>query len=217
MEENVSGFEKRGGWVTIVEHGERITTALEDEGIDGKAFEKWDEWRPKADERLSEDVDEKTVDHVRASESEGEKAGVTPHDDLKAASEEVVDAVEELTDGNHSDAAEEGQDAIEYTVRATDSAARKTVRAVETPVYRHVMTQVSPHYFDNELVSANIERTRDPDERYVFEVDIVDDNLKDTVSDRLAVYDEEIDRWRIETEPDTETTEAAEGVNPPDE
>jgi len=33
MEERISGFKLRGTWEEIVEHGERITEALEDLGI----------------------------------------------------------------------------------------------------------------------------------------------------------------------------------------
>lgn len=211
MEESVSGFKQRGGWVAAVEHGERITEALQDAGAEGEAFDEWDEWRPKAHERLREDINEKTVDHVGVSEGVGEEAGTTPREDVGAAGGELGDSVSELTEGDFADAGKEGRDAIEYTVRAADSAARKAVRAVETPIYRHIMTSVSPYYFDNELVSANIERTRDVDDRYVFEVNVNDDDLKDAVRDRLEAYDEEVDRWRVETEPDTENLEAVEG------
>jgi hypothetical protein len=213
MEESISGFKERGGWATIVEHGERITAALRDEGVSGDAFDDWDEWRPKAHERLSEDIDDKTAEHVSIDEGEGEKAEITPQEDMGTATEEAADTVTELAEGDLDDAVDEGGDAVKYAGRAADSIARKAVRMVETPIYQHVMTQVSPYYFDNELVSGNLERTRDADEPYVFEVNINNDEQKESVKERLAAYDEEIDRWRLETDPETETHDAVEGTD----
>ena len=101
-------------------------------------------------------------------------------------------------------------------VRAADTAGRKALRAVEDTVYRKVMTQLAPYYFDNELVSANVQRsTRGNGETFVFEVNVNDDDLKAAVSRRLAEYDESVDRWHVDTERDTATVEAVEGVEAP--
>jgi len=215
MDESVAGFKQNGTWVRIVEHGERITEALSDEDIDGPDFEEWDEWRPKAHERLSEDVKEKTADQASTSRGEGEKAGKSAEEDVKAAGDELTDSASELAEGDVVDALKEGQDSIERAARAADTVGRKAVRPIEEGVYKHIMTQVSPVYFDNNLVSANIERARDTDKPYVFEVNVNDDDLKDRVRDRLETYDER-NRWRGETEKETDSVEAAEGVDPPE-
>ncbi|WP_423744081.1 DUF5828 family protein (plasmid) [Haladaptatus sp. SPP-AMP-3] len=213
MEESIAGFKETGDWVAIVEHGERITKALDEEGIEGHDFDEWNKWRPKAGERLREDVNEKTAKQASAARGEGEKAGKSSTEDAGTAREELEDTVSELAEGDIDDALEEGKDTIEYATRAADTAGRKALRTVEETVYKHVMTQVSPAYFDNELVSANVERGRGGN-RYTFEVNVNDDDLKTRVSDRLKRYDEEIDRWRGETEKETESAEAAEGIDP---
>lgn len=88
------------------------------------------------------------------------------------------------------------------------------VRTGEETIYKHVMTQVSPCYFDNELVSANLSRVRDNErQRYAFEVNVTDDDLREQVSEQLTSYDEEIDHWRIETKTNTDSLEVAEGVD----
>jgi len=98
--------------------------------------------------------------------------------------------------------------------RAADSAGRKALRKVEDTVYRNVMTQIAPYYFDNPLVSANLRRIGDDeDPEYVFEVNVNDDDLKMRVSNRLADYDSDVDRWHVDTEKVTEAVEAAEGVD----
>jgi hypothetical protein len=217
MEESVSGFKCRGTWADIVEHGERITRALREAGADGEAFEAWDEWRPKSHERLSEDVNEKTAEQASVGEGEGEKAGKEPDEDLRTAGEKLSESYERVEEGDNEGAVERWQDSINYVARAADSAGRKALRAVEDTVYRKVMTQLAPYYFDNELVSANVQKTaRGGDEdQFIFEVNVNDDDLKASVSDRLADYEDAVDRWHVDTEKETEIAEVVEGVEPP--
>jgi hypothetical protein len=212
VEESVSGFKVRGSWVDVVEHGERLTRALKDlaeagHDLDEQALEAWDEWRPKADERLGEDVNEKTAEQASVDEGEGEKAGKDPDEDLRTAGEKLADSYENLEDPEA--AVSEWRQSINYVARAADSATRKALRKVEGSVYKNVMTKVSPYYFDNELVSANLDRAEAAD--YVFEVDINDDDLKIRVSNRLADYDSAVDRWHIDTPKETDVAETVEG------
>jgi hypothetical protein len=218
VEESVSGFEMRGSWVDVVEHGERITRVLKDlreEGfdVDEAALEEWDEWRPKADERLREDVSEKTAEHVSISEGEGEQAGRAPDEDLRTAGEKLADSYENLEEPKA--VVDEWRESMNYVARAADSATRKAVRKVEGGVYRNVMTQMSPYYFDNELVSANLRRAEG--DQYVFEVDVNDDDLKMRTSNGLADYATSVDRWHVDTPKETDTAEAVEGHAPPDD
>ena len=218
MEESISGFKRRGSWGDVVEHGERITRALRDAGVESEAFEEWDEWRPKSHERLSQDVNEKTAQQASVAEGEGEKAGKKPEEDLQSAGRKLSESYEKVEEGDNEGAVERWQDSIDYVKRAADSASRKALRAVEDTVYRKVMTQLAPYYFDNELISANVQRAArgaGEEDRFIFEVNVNDDELKAVVSERLAEYEDEVDRWHIDTEKDTTTAEAAEGVEAP--
>jgi hypothetical protein len=217
MEESIAGFKQEGGWVAIVEHGERISEALAEAGVSGEAFEEWNEWRPKAHERFGEDINAKTAEQMSVEEGKGERAGRTPTEDLGAAGGELSDSAVELAEGDVDDAVGEGSDSIGYVARAVDSAARKAVRMVEGTVYKHVMTRLSPCYFDNELISANVERTSngEAEMRYAFEINVNDDDLKERVSSRLADYDD-LNRWHVETPKNTDRAEAIEGVDPTD-
>jgi hypothetical protein len=217
MEESVSGFKIRGSWGDVVEHGERITRALRDAGAEGDAFEQWDEWRPKAHERLGEDVNQKTAEQASVAEGEGEKAGKEPNEDLQTAGERLSESYEKVEEGDSDGAVERWSESIGYVARAADSASRRALRKVEDTVYRKVMTQLAPYYFDNELVSANIQKSTrgDGEVRFIFEVNVNDDDLKQQVSRRLGQYDDEVDRWHVDTEKETRNVEAAEGVEPP--
>ncbi|MFB6183403.1 MAG: DUF5828 family protein [Haloarculaceae archaeon] len=216
VEESVSGFKTRGGWVDVVEHGERIARALRDvadEGqpVDEDALEEFDEWRPKSHERLDEDVNEKTAEQASVDEGAGERRGKDPDDDLQTAGEKLTESYENLEDPD--EAVEKWGESLDYVARAADSAGRKAIRAVEDRVYKNVMTRIAPYYFDNELVSANLQRVASGDEpRYVFEVNVNDDDLKIRVSNKLADYDQTVDRWHVDTEKDVEDAAAAEGA-----
>ncbi|AHG00680.1 hypothetical protein HALLA_19690 [Halostagnicola larsenii XH-48] len=230
MEESISGFKVRGDWATVVEHGERVTRALRDAGVHdpdhdygarfARAFEEWEEWRPKAHETLERDVSEKTADQASVEEGKGEKAGKDPDEDIKTAGEKLSESYEQLEEDDAEAAVDNWKESIDYVARAADSASRKALRRVEDTVYQNVMTQLAPYYFDNELISANIQqsaRGADNGESFVFEINVNDDELKDDVSDSLADYEDEVDRWHVVTEKDTEAAEAIEGAEPPPE
>ncbi|UTF54657.1 DUF5828 family protein [Natronosalvus rutilus] len=228
MEESISGFKVRGDWGDVVEHGERITQALRETGVDdpdldagvrfARAFNEWDEWRPKAHERLETEVSEKTAEQASVEEGKGEKAGKNPDEDLKTAGEKLSASYEALEADEADEAVDSWRESVDYVARAADTASRKAIRRVEDTVYQKVMTQLAPYYFDNELVSANIQQSgRGNADRFVFEVNVNDDVLKADVSERLAEYEDEVDRWHVETEKDTERAEAVEGVEPPPE
>jgi len=218
IEESVSGFKRRGGWVDVVEHGERITQALEElageHDVDEGALAEFDEWRPKSHERLDEDVNKKTAEQAHLEEGKGEQEGKEPEEDLQTAGEKLAESYERLDEPN--EAVDKWGESIDYVARAADSAGRKAIRKVEDTVYQTVMTQMSPYYFDNDLVAANIQRVgRGDDREYVFEVNVNDDDLKIRLSNRLADYEQTVDRWHVNTEKETATVEAAEGVEPP--
>lgn len=217
MEESISGFKERGTWGEVVEHGERITTALREAGASEEypdAFENWVEWRPKMHEMIETEVSEKTADQASVGEGTGEEKGKTADDDLQSAGEHLAESYEHIEKNDANGAVEKWQDTIDYVARAADTASRKALRKLENTVYQRVMTQVAPYYFDNDLVSANIQRVRSQDE-FVFEVNVNDERLKEEVADHLHSF-EDIDRWHVDTEKDVETAEAVEGVEVPD-
>lgn len=219
MEESVSGFKVAGDWGEIVEHGERVTNALRDADAAETYHDElaeWDDWRPKSHELLDAELREKTAQHASVQEGAGERAGASPDDDIQTAGEKLAESYEKLGENDRDEAVEKWQDSINYVARAADSAGRKALRSVEGTVYRRVMTQVAPYYFDNALVSANVARSRNGDDPFVLEINVNDDELKAAVAERLSAYDQEIDRWHVDAEKDTETAEAAEGVEAPE-
>ncbi|MEF8777094.1 MAG: DUF5828 family protein [Haloarculaceae archaeon] len=220
IEESVAGFKTRGGWIDVVELGERIARALRDIDelnpkldVDNEALVEFEEWRPKTEERLDEDVSAKTAEQARTAEGRGEEAGKEPDEDLRTAGEKLSESYEQLDEPD--EAVETWGESIDYVARAADSAGRKAIRKVEDTVYRKVMTRIAPYYFDNELISANIQRVETDDRpEYVLEINVNDDDLKIRVSNRLADYEEDVERWHVAAPKDVEAVEAAEGVEP---
>mgnify|MGYP000246940613 CR=1 FL=1 len=217
MEESISGFKQRGTWGAVVEHGERITSALREAGASEEypdAFDEWVEWRPKMHEQIETEVSEKTADQASVGEGKGEAKGKTVDEDLQTAGEHLTESYEHIEDNDPDGAVEKWQDTIDYVTRAADTVSRKALRKLENTVYERVMTQVAPYYFDNDLISANIQRIRSQEE-FVFEVNVNDDELKDQVAEYLYGF-EDLDRWHVDTEKDVETAQAVEGVEVPD-
>jgi len=216
MEERVSGFVVTGDWGEIVEHGERVTRALRAAGLDSDALKEWDEWRPKSHELLGHEMREKTAQHASVSQGAGEEAGKTAGEDLQSAGEELAESYRNLESDDTEGAVEKWQDSISYVARAADSVGRKAIRSVEDTVYKRLMTQVAPYYFDNELVSANVRRVRNDEDPFALEVNINDDEVKAAVADRLEDFEDEVRRWHVHAEKDTTVAEAAEGAEAPE-
>lgn len=225
MEASVAGFKVRGSWSEVVEHGERVTRALRDVGAHRPdadhgypdAFTEWDDWRPKSHERIEQEVSEKTADQASVEPGKGEQAGKEPDEDIKTAGEKLSESYEKLENESTEEAVDRWSESVEYVARAADSAGRKALRKVEDTVYQRVMTQLAPYYFDNELVSANLQRTTQNGETtFIFEVNVNDDDLKPDVAELLSEYEQAVDRWHIDTEKATERVEAVEGVTAPE-
>lgn len=209
VDESVSGFKIRGDWATIVEHGERITQALREAGVEGTALAEWEHWRPKPTDRIDEEMSAKTADEASVGEGAGERADIAADEDIQTAGDKLADSYENAVDENISSGLTDVRDSIGLATRAVDTAGRQALRTVEESVYENVMTQISPYYFDNELVSANLRRD---DGAFVFEVNINDDDLKAAVSELLDEYDEVIDRWHLDVDVDTTSIEATEDI-----
>src|SRR6056297_1812370 len=181
--------------------------------IDDAALDEFDDWRPKSHERLDEDVNEKTAEQASIDEGKGEQAGKDPDEDLQTAGEKLSESYENLEDPD--EAIDKWGESVDYVARAADSAGRKALRKVEDTVYRNVMTQIAPYYFDNSLVSANLRRIGDEeDPEYVFEVNVNDDDLKMRVSNKLADFEQAVDRWHVDTEKVTEAAEPGDERDP---
>lgn len=205
MDISISGFKEEGDWDEIVDHGEEVTRVLSDHDVPEDDLEDFEEWRPKRDETLEEDITDKTAEQASVSEGKGEKEGKKPKDDLKKAGKKATESTVDLTKaganapkdpkdaaGNVKNSGEELQESAGYIARAVDTVSRKVIRGIENPVYRRVMTKIAPYYFDNALVSANVQKKSKPfstTERFVFEININDDELKAEVTEELESDD----------------------------
>lgn len=192
---SVSGIKVEGSWKEVVEFAKRITETLRTLNADedySNEIEEWEVWRPKEKEELEDEVKEKTAEKASINEGEGEKKDVSPKEDAGEAVKSVTfdSPKEAVKNKDINEAEKELKGGAEHAVRAVDSAGRKTMRKVEEVVYQNIMTHLSPLYFDNQLISANIQRKKSMIERkkkdaFVFEVNINDDTLKEDVVKKL--------------------------------
>lgn len=206
FEVSVSGFQVEGKWSDIVEHGEKIAYALKQIGIDDnieEEFNEYNDWRPKASENLNEDVQNKTAEKASIDDSGDE----SPKDSMKKAGEEIVDSYKNANKPKKM--VSKWGDSARYTAKGVGTIGKKILKGTEETVYKNMMTSVSPYYFDNKLISANL--TSKSESEYVFEVNINEDELKHKVQDKLEEYEEKYDRWHISTKYDADSVQNAEG------
>lgn len=200
MQHGISGYQVEGTWDQVVDHGDTISELLHDLGASSHprmdstdfdaALSEWDAWRPSNEDSLDEEVRERTAELASLPPSEGERRGLSPTRDLKLAGKVLVQGPERIPDGGATEFFARIAEAGRLSLRAADTGFRKLFRNAEEAVYLHVMTRVSPCYFDNRVVSANIQRTPGADDAYRFEININNDDLKHTVSDRLDAVDD---------------------------
>lgn len=193
MEQRISGFRVEGTWESVVDHGDQISRILRELGstahpeMDPDAYKDalhdWEAWRPRATEDLDDDLRPRTAEQASVVEGEGEKRGQTTGEDLQRARKTLVAA------GSHAHV-ETGlvrrlAEATRLTGRAIDTGFRRLTRRFEETIYEHLMTRMAPCYFDNPVISANLDRRAPGDDEYRFEININDDELKAKVSERV--------------------------------
>lgn len=192
MDVRVSGFRVEGSWETVVGHAERVSRALlraladrdeEASARENRAFGQWEEWRPREGENLEDEIAERTAEQASVDEGEGEAEGIPASEDLADAGRKLDEAASDLSEQRISEAADAVGDSVEHTARAADQVARRALRALEEGLYRHLVTRVSPYYFDNPLLHANLERLGA--DEFLFEVDVKADDLKRAVKGEL--------------------------------
>lgn len=196
--ESISGFKIIGDWDEIVEHGERISYTLKKIGV-GEYQEELDEynnWRPKAVEN-DKDISKKTADKASIDEDNNEKNN-DPKGEINKAKEKVSESVSDISDKEPKKAYNDTSKSAKHAYNAVRNMSRKTFRKGEEAVYENVMTKLSPYYFDNKLISANI--SQKSNNKYEFEVNINIDEFKKSVSDDLQDIYDDIKRKNITNE-----------------
>ncbi|SEO93774.1 hypothetical protein SAMN04487948_10883 [Halogranum amylolyticum] len=90
---------------------------------------------------------------------------------------------------------------------------RRGLRRVERFLYLHVMTLVSPYYFDTPHLHASIDRhdSLRRRQRYRLDISVVDDDLRARMRELLYEYETSVPRWHLAAAKTTETVVAAEG------
>lgn len=93
-----------------------------------------------------------------------------------------------------------------------DSPWRRRLRRVERFLYLHVMTLVSPYYFDTSYINASIDcSSRGRERRYHLSVSIADDDLRGRMRTVLHEYESSVPRWHLAAAKTTDSVVAAEG------
>lgn len=222
MEDSVSGFRITGSWDDVVEHGERITAAVRrvvkrKEEVEGREMESvvqeiddFGDWRPKVDDK-EDTMSNRTAEKASVGEGTLEKENKTVQETAAEAQADMKEAVDSATKLDTEETQEKLNESVVRTGQMTDSFFRRVLRWFEERVYKHVMTQISPYYFDNQLINANF--TEHSKKKYTLEISIADDEIRDCVREEMAVIEEEAPNWRVESRINTEPAVESEGID----
>lgn len=206
-ESSISGFTVRGSWREIVEHGERITQALNAAGVSGEAFEEWEEWRPIPSEQFNEEMKRKTASQATIDEGPGEQADIPASQDLRHAVETLHAALDEIRNTNSKNAIDEIQKLLRHMKRAADTTGRQAFRVIQDVVFRNVMMLVGGQYFSNHIITASLRQTSlfwiGDEDTFLFKININDDDLKEEVSNHLDTSNEEAGRQQRDARTET--------------
>ncbi len=181
MRKSVSGFKVQDTWSGIVDHGEEVSEALKKNGVESKGLDEWEKWRPKKDESI-DDITEKTARQTSIEKNTIEKKENGLEKEVEKTKEKLTESVDSLKENNKKQAAGRLTRTGKHGLQSIKTVLRKIFRKTERIVYR-LMTKFTPYYFDNQLVSAELKKTKK--ETYSFEININDDNLKRKIQEEL--------------------------------
>lgn len=199
--DSVSGLKIEGSWNDIVEHGEKVAEELKNSDIKTDDFdssiEEFESWRPKRDEDLSNDIKRKTAEEASIGESNTEENIESVKNGVKRAGSNIKQGTPNMKKKKKFDT-EKMTKSLSLLVGVLDYLARSSFRQSEEVVYKRFMTLISPHYFDNKLISANL--TKSSEDSYVLEININDDSLKDNIKNKIREHYRKNDDVTVENE-----------------
>lgn len=158
VQKTVGGYQFEGEWEDVVDRGREVTSTLKETDADREELEEWEEWRPRREESLDNEVREKTVEKACMPENQAEQEGETVRTQSEQAVQELGAAAQEASEGRARRAFDRVRAFTRRTLLLADTITRKGLRRVERVVYSDVVTRTNPYYFDSGMVSASIER-----------------------------------------------------------
>lgn len=178
---SVSGFKVVGSWNDVVTHGKLIGKQLNevDKGEYKDEIQEFNFWRPKTQENIDEEISEKTAKSVSA---DVEKESTKQYEKAKTNALEGTSEINE----NITKAVQDFYNSIQHTINAVLIETKQAERKTEEYIYENIMTTISPYYFDNNLISANIQQNKE--KKYTFEIDISDEEIKENISQKIDNY-----------------------------
>lgn len=183
MERHGFVLAETGDWDHVTGFCARLAAAL-DGVVPPETVDRFDAWRPRADESETA-VRARTVDDEVVQETDIERASQGPRAELSRAG---ADLKQGGTDAVHRDARgtlDDIEDAGRSTARGLVPALVRLFRRVERLVYRYITSRTSPDIFESEPVTVTLRGHSIHPGRYTVRVDFRDHDLLDAVAAEL--------------------------------
>jgi len=175
-----SGISYLGNWDEIVLFSHVLAKFLEKSAPHQDAVEEYEEWMPK-DPDDDKDMKEKTADEACIEETQVEKDFNGANEELKDAQNKLKDSVKDIANGENP--AKDLGKAAKDIKRLVGAGSLKSLRILEKSIYKHIMLNFNPYYFDTEDFSVNLHKIAE--EKYKLAINISDEDLKKKVQDRF--------------------------------
>ncbi|OKY77529.1 MAG: hypothetical protein BTN85_2180 [Candidatus Methanohalarchaeum thermophilum] len=154
INETITGIEIKGTWPEIVKASEEITKILK-QTTNQQEIQDWEEWRPRKNEKLEKEVQEKTIEKDKIKDSELEQNNKKVKDETKKALKDANKAIENVTKDQEK-TVNKTISSIDKLTKSIDTILRKIFRTLQEKVYKKLTFKTSDQYFDNNLISASI-------------------------------------------------------------
>lgn len=182
-----AGLTAEGEWAQIVRFCEYFDSRLQRESveveIDADNLQEWQDWYPKEQEDQQQ-LRERTVSHASY------EPGLTPEEQLEKSASRLSSSRENLQSGQPEEAIQELVTGTQNGLLGLLVLVGMVAGNVESFIYQFFMVKTNPSYFDNHLLSANVqqvtEATSQDSPHYKIQIKVHDQDLRDRLSRRIG-------------------------------
>ncbi len=152
-ETTLTGVKFEGDWNDVCNFTKDLENTLQDIDVNENSVKKLHNWRPRKNES-TDDLKEKTAREASLGTEGKEKECDNPEGEIKKASRDIAEAGNKLM--RLESPRLEMKNASKKVYRYMRYKSINSIRKAEKSIYKNVMLQLNPHYFDTRDFSLNL-------------------------------------------------------------
>ncbi|MFW5928550.1 MAG: DUF5828 family protein [Thermoplasmatota archaeon] len=176
-----AGVRYIGEWGEICDFADYLNELIKRYVDNSKDVENYEKWKPHEKEGEKE-LSDRTAENASLKETKIEKKFNGTKEELNEARENIVGSVKEVTNGK--DPRCKIKKASKKIGRTMGAKSVESIRSLEKQIYKKIMLQVNPFYFDTENFSVNVEKNNGSD-LYTLTLNIPDEKIRDRIQEKI--------------------------------